>query len=146
MELGTSRHDALHAMKRRVDVEATGGLGTALSSFMDSVARRSGLRVSLSCAPGPALMDAQVERELLRIAQEAVVNVERHARASSVSVVVDGPVLEVVDDGAGLSPVPAAPGHYGVVGMRERAAAVGGVLEIESARGVGTTVRCRVEA
>jgi signal transduction histidine kinase len=108
-----------------------------LADFLARVARRSGLAVSFSAG--------QAGPELVRIAQEAVVNAERHARASAVSVRVEGGFVEVRDDGVGLPPRPPAAGHYGLIGMRERAEAAGGALEIESAPGRGTTVRCRVE-
>jgi signal transduction histidine kinase len=92
-----------------------------------------------------------VERELLRIAQEAVTNVERHACARRVCVSTrcehDWLVLEVSDDGVGLrlSPEEAvSQGRYGVLGMRERAESVGGRVSVQSAPGRGTVVRCAV--
>ena len=55
-------------------------------------------------------------------------------------------MLEVTDDGAGMTPAIAVrPGSYGLVGMRERADAIGASLEIDSAPGEGTTVRCLLE-
>jgi signal transduction histidine kinase len=91
-----------------------------------------------------------VERELWRIAQEAITNVERHARATSVRVTwrSDGRsgLLEVSDDGQGLVATGAGrPDSYGILGMRERAAVIGATLEIDSAPGAGTTVRCRLK-
>jgi signal transduction histidine kinase len=86
-----------------------------------------------------------------RITQEAVMNVERHARASHVDVrwTCDGSgaVLEVVDDGTGMAlDRVGGPGSYGIVGMRERAEAIGATLEIDSTRGEGTAVRCKIGA
>ena len=52
-----------------------------------------------------------------------------------------GLILEVCDDGAGFDPTAACPGHLGLVSMRERAARIGGRLELVSAAGRGTTVR-----
>jgi len=91
------------------------------------------------------------EREILRVAQEAIHNVSQHAGAEQLFVQLEyGPeeiALEVRDDGRGFSPQPAAkPGHYGLTGMRERAAAIGGTLEVSSEPGMGTTVRLRVAA
>jgi signal transduction histidine kinase len=91
------------------------------------------------------------DREVLRIAQEALQNALRHADAEHVTVrLSDGAgrlVLEVRDDGAGFDP--AAPGlrsrRLGLTSMEERARAIGGELEIDSAPGEGATVRLVVE-
>jgi signal transduction histidine kinase len=56
----------------------------------------------------------------------------------------DESVLEVADDGVGFDPRGSYPGHLGLTSMRERSAAVGGTLDIESAPGNGTRVRVRV--
>jgi signal transduction histidine kinase len=152
--------DAVAAVVRRLrdtladlrsDVDDDHDLCLALSSFLARVADRSGLSTSLEPAGSAAVrrLPAAVERELLRIAQEAVVNAERHAQANHVCVRLGGAgrggaVLEVVDDGIGLPPKRFGSGHYGMMGMHERAEAIGAELEIESAPGEGTTVRCRV--
>jgi signal transduction histidine kinase len=91
------------------------------------------------------------EQEILRVAQEAIHNVKKHAGARKLFVQLDyGPqeiALEVRDDGQGFAPDDApAPGHYGLTGMRERAAVIGGTLEVTSEPGAGTTVRLRVAA
>jgi signal transduction histidine kinase/ligand-binding sensor domain-containing protein len=95
------------------------------------------------------------EREILRVAQEAIHNVKKHAAAQSLVVQLEyGPsdfALEVRDDGRGFDAdhvsgngtAPGSPGHYGLTGMRERAATIGGTLEVTSAPGSGTTVRLR---
>jgi len=91
-----------------------------------------------------------LERELWRIGQEAVTNVERHARAQNVTVTwrVSGTTatLEVVDDGRGF-PLGTAGrmDSYGLLGMRERAGAIGATLEVDTAPGRGTAIRCRLE-
>lgn len=92
------------------------------------------------------------EQEIVRIAQEAVHNVKKHAGASNVWVQLEyrpsEVALEVRDDGSGFEPGKAAEaaGHYGLTGMRERSAAIGGRLEISSEAGNGTTVRLLVPA
>jgi signal transduction histidine kinase len=92
-----------------------------------------------------------MEREILRVAQEAIHNVKKHAGAKHLFVQLEyGPgeiALEVRDDGQGFAVgEPQAPGHYGLTGMRERAAAIGGTLEVTSDQGGGTTVRLRAAA
>jgi signal transduction histidine kinase len=93
------------------------------------------------------------EREILRVAQEAIHNVHKHAGAKNLFVQLEyGPetiALEVRDDGrgfeAGAEVAPAA-GHFGLTGMRERAASIGGTLEVTSETGGGTVVRLGARA
>jgi two-component system, NarL family, sensor histidine kinase UhpB len=79
--------------------------------------------------------------------QEALTNVAKHARASTISVLVarkPGSVTAVVeDDGVGFSPVEPVDG-LGLVGMRERVELLGGRLVVESRAGAGTTVAAEV--
>ncbi|MGA2674034.1 MAG: two-component regulator propeller domain-containing protein [Terracidiphilus sp.] len=93
------------------------------------------------------------EREILRIGQEAIHNVNKHAGAKNLFVQLEyGPgevALEVRDDGRGFaagSEAESTPGHYGLTGMRERAAAIDGRLEVSSEPGAGTTVRLKAAA
>lgn len=83
-----------------------------------------------------------------RILQEAVTNALRHADARRIAIRIgsDGGalVLDVVDDGRGLPEDWQRPGHFGVRGMRERARALGGELEIENRREGGTRVQARL--
>jgi signal transduction histidine kinase len=91
------------------------------------------------------------ESEILRIGQEALHNVKKHAGAGSVKVQLEYSrneiALEVRDDGRGFAAsgnggqLTSPPGHYGLTGMRERAASIGGTLEVTSEPGAGTTVR-----
>lgn len=95
-------------------------------------------------------LEPRVEREVLRIAQEALLNVLHHAGATEVTVdlhyssdtlmltLADNGVGFAVDEGLGKA------GHYGLVGMKERAALIDGTLEISSERGSGTKVTLRV--
>jgi len=92
-----------------------------------------------------------MEREFLRVGQEAIHNVKKHAGAKHLAVQLEyGPAeiaLIVRDDGRGFemnAEVESPPGHYGLTGMRERADAIGGTLEVTSELGFGTTVRLQV--
>jgi len=93
--------------------------------------------------------DAERDREILRIAQEALQNVLKHAKAQRVVVTLrrdaEGTLLEVEDDGIGFDPE--APGtrsrRLGLTSMEERAQRLGGTLEIDSTPGSGTTVRLK---
>jgi signal transduction histidine kinase/ligand-binding sensor domain-containing protein len=93
-------------------------------------------------------MPPGTEREILRIGQEAIHNVKKHAGAKHLSVQLEyGPAelaLIVRDDGRGFESSNGAgspAGHYGLTGMRERADLIGGTLEVTSELGTGTTVR-----
>jgi signal transduction histidine kinase/ligand-binding sensor domain-containing protein len=89
-----------------------------------------------------------MEREILRVAQEAIHNVRKHAEASHLSVQLEyGPdriALEVRDDGQGFAAGerPESPaGHYGLTGMRERTESIGGRFQVTSEPGGGTSIR-----
>ncbi|GAA1727499.1 hypothetical protein GCM10009734_35600 [Nonomuraea bangladeshensis] len=101
--------------------------------------------VTFACAELPPLRP-EVEVALLRVAQEALHNALRHSGAGEVAVrlTYEGgtPALTVRDDGAGFEPGESR--GLGLVSMRDRAEAVGGVLTVESAPGRGTTVRVEV--
>jgi signal transduction histidine kinase len=93
-------------------------------------------------------MSPETEREFLRVAQEAIRNVKKHAGARKLSVQLEYGTeqigLEVRDDGRGFAVserMESPPGHYGLTGMKERAAAIGGTIEVTSEPEVGTTVR-----
>ena len=81
-------------------------------------------------------------------AQEALNNVLKHSHATRVSVRFEagagGTLLEIADNGVGFEPSADGSDGYGLPGMRERAARLGGTLEVESAPGAGTRVRVRI--
>lgn len=130
----------------RTDVTDAKGLEDIIAEFADRLAERSGLEIKLMIDAASRLPLMQ-ERELWRITQEAMINVERHADASSIAIswTSDGEsgVLEISDDGRGFTMGESGRvDSYGLVGMRERAASVGASMEVDSAPGQGTTIRC----
>ncbi len=130
----------------RSDVNEVKDVEHVITEFAGRVANRSGLTVNID-SRATARLPLLQEREMWRIAQEAVINVERHADAGEVTIQwrCDGESAElaVTDDGRGMD---AGRGgrtdSYGIVGMRERASSIGATLEINSKPGEGTTVRC----
>jgi signal transduction histidine kinase len=96
----------------------------------------------------PAVPDAATGAQLLRIAQEALRNALRHARATRVDVVLGGnqeaAFLIIKDDGCGLPPAGARGAGMGLRIMEHRAAVIGGILSIRPAAGKGTAVICHV--
>lgn len=133
-------------------VSADGGLTAALGRLGAAFERETGVRVAVDAdASG---LDRELEVVLLRSAQEGLANVRKHAGASRVAITVADRgthevVLTVCDDGAG--PSPAAPGvsspapaGFGLAGLRDRAALVGGTLEFGPANGGGSLLRVTV--
>jgi signal transduction histidine kinase len=125
------------------------GLPAAIRGYGERLAARAGFAIDVHCRIDDRL-DVTVETTIYRVVQEALTNVARHAGASQVSVVIDQADdcirVAIEDDGNGQCPDPSrtAPAGLGIAGMRERAAMIGGILEIESRPGHGTTVFLRV--
>jgi len=137
--------DTLYDLRTNVSDQLE--IGEVLEQFSARLMERTDLDIRVYAdRSGPRLPLLQ-EREMWRIAQEALVNVERHAEATGVAVRwrCDGEagVLEIADDGKGF-PVGKAGrlDSYGVMGMRERASSIGATLEVHSEEGRGTVVRC----
>ena len=134
----------------RTDVSESQGFLATIELFVVRLQERAAFDITIRADERGRLPIPQ-ERELFRIAQEALVNVERHAGAGHVTVTwrCDGRTAEllVADDGAGF-PVGRSGrlDSYGLMGMRERAASIGARLEIESTPGHGTRIRCTVSA
>jgi two-component system NarL family sensor kinase len=130
------------------------GLVAAMETLIQEFERRTNLTVSFKRGPLPKRLPAQVELAIYRILQEALANVEQHARARRVQVSfnVDAKfaTLNVIDDGAGFVSAgenrSGASGHgLGIVNMRERAQASGGVFAIKSTPGAGTEIAALVK-
>ena len=129
------------------------GLVEVLRVTSTEFARRTGVSVKLGCAPLAARLPAGTELALYRILQEALNNVERHARARQVTVQLkkSGGFVQLIikDDGSGFDPDRITAGRkikggLGLLSMRERAAYVGGVFKVKSARGAGTVIEVRI--
>ncbi|WP_332642754.1 sensor histidine kinase [Aeromicrobium sp.] len=102
-----------------------------------------GVRTTLSLTD-PATLGAEAKRELVEIIAESLENVRRHSRATQVEVTVaetDGSLqVSVNDNGVGFDPSQTPRDHFGLVGIRERAEAVGATCEIVSSPGSGTQI------
>lgn len=149
--LATTRESLEEARRSVLDLraEALAGrpLGEALAAFGRGFASETGVRVDVH-ADDAVRLPLRAEAELYRIAQEALTNVRRHARASHVEVGLRGTgagvTLSVRDDGVGFDPAKVEDGRHGLVGMRERARLAGGTLRVASRPGRGTRVSVRV--
>ncbi len=128
------------------------GLSTALRSYLETQAGRSGLEIPLEIGTGVEGLPRAIETHAFRVVQEAVTNVIRHAAASRVHVRLerrgDDLLLAVRDDGRGFDVTRAmdsSPGRaLGLLGMHERVRSLGGEIAIDSRSGRGTEVRASI--
>ncbi len=122
-------------------------LGAALQELAVRLASPQAPRIEVRVTGPAGLLPEAVEENLFRIAQEAVTNALKHAGAGRIAVELEiggeRVVLRVRDDGRGLIPS-AAPGHFGLSVMRERAEALGGTLRVGTAPGGGTEIEVAV--
>ncbi len=126
----------------RAGVDDVVGLGTAIGEYVQRVGSQSGLVVHVMLDESPRRLPTATEVELLRILQEAVTNVRKHARATNLwlSLTVDPPRarLAIEDDGRGLQRGRAD--SMGITGMRERARRIGARLAVGASEHGGTRV------
>ena len=128
---------------------ADASLGDALSRLAQQLADDIGIEVGTNVTGTPTTLEAGEEDQILRVAQEALNNIRKHAGASRVNVTLsymdEAVVLDVADDGVGITPKPASNGRgTGMRIMRERAETLGGSLTVESSPGEGTTVALHI--
>lgn len=129
------------------------GLPSALQMLAEDAGAAAGLRVAFASAGEPRRLTSEQEIAVYRIAQEALSNVTRHARARSARLEIgfesDRFVLAVEDDGIGFTlpdpeAEPASAPHYGLMGMQERADLIHARLTLRSTPGGGTHLRLEV--
>ncbi|MBI2818263.1 MAG: PAS domain S-box protein [Acidobacteria bacterium] len=121
------------------------GLTAALEWQAQEFQARTGIPCKLRLLAREAMVGPNVSTALFRIFQETLTNVARHSRATRTEVVLqkqrDGLVLLIRDNGQGFDPAdPSLSKSVGLLGMRERAAMLGGLVNISSAPGKGTSV------
>jgi len=123
----------------------------ALHEVMRQLVEGTKIHVEIKKTGTDTLLPPIVDRQLLRIVQEAVTNAVKHAGCTQIlidlNIAADEALLRIRDNGSGFAPseVPtAADGHFGLEGMRERACRLQGKLQIETAAGSGTTIEARV--
>lgn len=121
------------------------GLVAAIEWLGEDFSQRSGAKVDLELDQEELVENEELVTALFRIVQEALTNISRHAEASRVRIAlkhVGGSLtLEIEDNGRGM-PLESgsAPGHFGLIGIRERAYLFGGDMRITSKPGAGTTI------
>jgi signal transduction histidine kinase len=119
------------------------GLIAALEKQAAALRARHGIAVETSLPAEPEI-SFEMKEALYRIAQEAMHNTAKHARASTITLrlaeTADALTMDVIDNGVGFDSGATFPGHLGLVSMRERVARFGGRVTIDSAPGDGTRV------
>ena len=129
------------------------GLDSALARQVEETSRHFGLKIDYqyTCLPDLERLPSQIEVSLYRVAQEALRNVVRHARATQCSVVVlrrrDEVTLLIEDDGHGFNVAAVEKignACLGLTGMKERVALLNGSCAIESTPGQGSIIRVRI--
>jgi PAS domain S-box-containing protein len=129
------------------------GLATACRNFCKEVQTRANLTINCRITRVERRWPREVELNLFRIVQEAINNIEKHARAKMVrlQIAVQGEMilLRIQDDGRGFKPESASAGKrrghgVGLTNMRERAASLGGTCDIKTSQKKGTTITVRV--
>jgi signal transduction histidine kinase len=125
-------------------------LAEAMRAYVDDFADRFGVPTEFNLAGELPKLSPRTEAELLRIVQEALNNVRRHADATLVRVTVEGRksgvTVAVTDNGRGFEPGAVARDRFGLRGMRERADTLGAALTIDSRPADGTRITLDVPA
>jgi signal transduction histidine kinase len=122
------------------------GVAAAIEWQIKEFRRRMGVPCDFFCTQDEILLDPEFSTALFRIFQETLTNISKHAQASRVDVILedtgDEVLLIVTDDGKGIDSGDMQKSQsYGIRGIRERTAALGGTVEISGAPGAGTQVR-----
>ncbi len=132
------------------------GLGAALQSYACDWSARTGIAVYLEVEPGWGRLSEMAELSIFRMVQEGLSNVRRHARARSVHVGLRHAssgawVISVMDDGCGIScdtdpDTLAAMGHFGLLGIRERAELLDGRMRVQNQPHGGVALQIEIPA
>jgi ligand-binding sensor domain-containing protein/signal transduction histidine kinase len=151
-QLRTTINEAREAVwdLRHADGSAT-TIGPILGSMTQQVSHEFGVPVEYRVSGKPFDLDQSTAHELLMVVREGLHNAIRHGHPSKVQVNIDFREnefsVQVRDDGCGFDQAEAAAspnGHFGLVGMRERAKLVGGMLTLSSRPGAGTELTLRI--
>jgi signal transduction histidine kinase len=125
------------------------GLVAALRKEAKDLARNTGVKTKVMISDEVGRLASGAEQAIYRVVQEALHNVAKHSQAKSVTVQVSrlGQTVQVVveDDGIGIQPRSNSRGHsFGLSGIKERIAMLGGILRVISAKGKGTRLEINV--
>jgi signal transduction histidine kinase len=144
--------DRVAGLRRATDLSFS--LGEALGAVAKDLADQTTSEFSVNIHGEPTDLTVAVKEELYRIGVEALLNAFRHADATKIEIELGYDVvaltLRVRDNGRGFDvgslEAGSRPGHFGLVGLRERAHQIGAELQIKTHDGAGTEVSCRIDA
>jgi two-component system sensor histidine kinase DegS len=146
--------DSLRAMAAELRPSSldANGLVPKIRQYLDQLTEHSGMRVGLKVDGTEQPLSSSAQFAIFRVMQEALTNARVHGRADKAVVELDfgsdATACSVIDDGAGFDPASETAADersgMGLVGMHERAALLGGTLDVASAPGEGTTVTLRI--
>jgi len=126
----------------RPEILVNTSLPEALQRLVERWQQESGVQAQFTLTGEPRPLHPELEVGLLRVAQEALTNIRKHAKAShanlTLSYLDDMVLIDIQDDGVGLQPPTS--GSFGLRSMRERVEALGGQMTVESEPGLGTTI------
>jgi len=126
------------------------GLIAAVRKEAKDFTKRTGVRTRVAIAEGVGRLSNQTETAVYRVVQEALHNVAKHAQAKSVTVQMDRKsdmiALTIQDDGVGITQAPVVGRSFGLAGMTERVAMLGGTAKVVSAKNKGTRIEVKVPA
>jgi ligand-binding sensor domain-containing protein/signal transduction histidine kinase len=150
-DAGSSLREARRSLAGLRRHDSHSGLAAAVADAARQLTEARDVRLKLELDDCDRPLAADVEYNLVRIAQEAVLNAVKHSGARTLQVTLDSTSqhlrLSVHDDGSGFDETGSPPsGHYGLIGMKERAAQIGADFHVATAPGRGTTVQVLVEA
>ena len=121
------------------------GLADALNNLANSINARSRLQVLFEKNGINQPLPGRIETGMYRIAQEALSNIEKHSNAVQARMRLQFSsnklCMTIEDNGKGFDPEQTAPGHFGIIGLVERAKLLGGSLDLETGMGEGTRIR-----
>ncbi|PYI84046.1 MAG: hypothetical protein DME26_13845 [Verrucomicrobia bacterium] len=151
LALSMVRHSLVEARRSVMNLRSAALESCDLASALAETARQMmadrSVDVNVQTSGPPRMLSPKVEDNLLRVGQEAVTNSLKHSQATQIRIVLDyQPTfvrLSIHDNGQGFEPnglMAANGGHFGLIGMRERAKQIGGKIEIRSRPGAGTDV------
>jgi two-component system, NarL family, sensor histidine kinase DegS len=144
-ELRSAAGEGMEELRRAVSIlHREFQLTIAIPDYVDDFASRQRLQAKAEVRGAELPLNAEKQLATFRIVQEALANIAKHAKAKTVDVVLefgsDRMTLTIRDDGVGFEPGQVKSGHYGLRNMRDRATKVGGMFDIDSIPGKGTTL------
>ena len=120
----------------------------ALRQEIEMFTQDGGVKASFNTSGHRRTLPADMENTLLRICQESLANVRKHAQANQVEVNLsfegEAVRLSIHDNGMGFDPTVPAEGAFGLIGMKERARLMGGTMVMQSEKGKGTLIEVKI--